>query len=139
MKPYPKELRERVVVAVEMGVHSIGDIADIFGVGISFIKKMLKLHRDGESLAPRRGRGTAPLLKEEHLAMLRAAVATRPDATLAELQGFMAAESNVSPSAPTLCRALQKLNLPRKKKASWPANETRKSAKRSAKKLPSST
>ena len=116
MKPYPKELRERVVAAVEQTVHSIAEIADIFGVGISFVKKMLKLHRDGESLEPRRGGGATPLLNETQLAMLRAAVETRPDATLEELQGFIAAEYELTVSLPTLCRALQKLNLPRKKK-----------------------
>ena len=117
MKPYPKELRERVVAAVEQTVHSIAEIADIFGVGISFVKKMLKLHRDGESLEPRRGSGATPLLNQDQLAMLRAAVETRPDATLEELQRFMAAECNVRASIPTLCRALKKLDLPRKKKS----------------------
>src|SRR5256885_11560523 len=111
MKPYPKELRERVVAAVEQTIHSIAEIADIFGVGVSFVKKMLKLHRNGESLEPRPIGGSTPLLKPDHLAMLRAAVETRPDATLEELQEFMAAECQVRVSFATLCRALQKLNL----------------------------
>lgn len=135
MKPYPKELRERVVAAVEQTVHSIAEIADIFGVGISFVKKMLKLHREGESLEPGRGSGARPLLNQDQLEMLRAAVETRPDATLEELQGFMADECKVRASIPTLCRALKKLDLPRKKKVSWPANATKKRDKRSAKRF----
>lgn len=117
MKPYPKEMRERVVAAVEQKVHSQSEIADIFGVGLTFIKKMLKLHRNGESLAPLPIGGSSPLLNEAHLALLRAAVETRPDATLDELKGFIADECQVSVSVPTVCRILlQQLDLPRKKK-----------------------
>ena len=104
-------------MAIEQGAHTIAETAEIFAVGVTFIKKMLKLHRDGESLAPRHGGGVDPILKQERLVLLRAAVETRPDATLGELRQFMAGECQVTASAPTLCRALQKLNLPRKKKS----------------------
>lgn len=134
MKPYPKELRERVVAAVEQGIHSIADVAEIFGVGVSFVKKMLKLHRDGESLKPRHGGGIEPLLNPERLEILRAAVETRPDATLEELQRFIADECQVRVSISTICRTLQKLKLPRKKRVSGPVNAARKSEKRSVKK-----
>src|SRR5262245_40440746 len=117
MKPYPKELRARVVAAVEQGVLSIAEIGEIFGVGISFVKKMLKLHRNRESLEPRHGGGVSPSLTQEHLNLLRAAVETRPDATLEELQGFIAGEYQITVSISTICRALQKLDLPRKKKS----------------------
>src|SRR5712692_6030970 len=49
-------------------------------------------------------------------ALLRAAVAKHPDATLKELQAVLAAQGRVTVSEATLCRALQKLHLPRKKK-----------------------
>lgn len=116
MKAYPKELRERVAAAARQGLHSLAEVAEIFGVGLTFVKKMLKLNRAGESLAPRHGGGAAPTLTEDHLAMLNAAVETRPDATLDELRDFMTDECAVTVSCATLCRALQKLDLPRKKK-----------------------
>jgi transposase-like protein len=49
MAPYPKELRIRVVAAVEEGGLSLPDTARIFQVGVTFLKKMLRLHRAGES------------------------------------------------------------------------------------------
>lgn len=132
MKAYPKELRERVVAAVEQNNHSQSEIADLFGVGLTFIKKMVRRHRHGESLAPLPVGGSSPLLNEAHLEWLRAAVETRPDATLEELKDFIADECEVSVSVPTVCRVLQQLDLPRKKKVLWPANATLKRGKRFA-------
>ncbi len=51
MFAYPKELRIRVVNAIETGDGTIAEISALFGVGPTFIKKMLRLHRAGEDLA----------------------------------------------------------------------------------------
>ena len=48
MVPYPQELRTRVVAAVEQGEMTIGEVARVFSVGVTFVKKMLRLHRAGE-------------------------------------------------------------------------------------------
>ena len=69
--PYPKELRTRVVAAVEQGAMAIGEVARVFNVGVTFIKKMLRLQRAGEDLAPRQGGGSAPKLTETDRALLR--------------------------------------------------------------------
>jgi transposase len=135
MKSYPKELRERVVAAIEEGFHTIAEVAEMFGVGITFVKKMLNCHRTGESLDPRHGGGANPLLNEEQLKMLRAAVETRPDATLEELQWFLLKECKVKASSPTICRALQKLNLPRKKKSLASSERDKKKRKAFRKKV----
>jgi len=116
MLPYPKELRERVVAAAERGEFTIAEIATLFGVGVTFVKKMLQLHRAGEDLAPRHGGGPESLLKEKELALLRAEVKQRPDVTIEELQQALIEKCDVTASQATICRALQQLNLPRKKK-----------------------
>ena len=117
MRAYPKELRSRVVAAVEQGEQTIGDIAGVFSVGLTFVKKMLRLHRAGEDLAPRHGGGPKPLLQDPERALLRTAVAKQPDVTLAELPARLAAHGSRAVSVSTLCRALQQLKLPRKKKS----------------------
>jgi len=117
MLPYPKELRERVVAAVEQGEFTIAEIANLFGVGLTFVKKMLKLHRSGDDLEPRHGGGPEPLLQEKELALLREEVKKHPDATLEELQKAVKEKCGVTASQPTVCRALQQLGLPRKKKS----------------------
>jgi transposase len=84
---------------------------------------MLRLYRAGEDLAPRHGGGPTPLLQDPERALLRAAVAKQPDVTLAELQALLGAHGSRAVSKPTLCRAVQQLNLPRKKKVSSPRSE----------------
>jgi len=116
MLPYPKELRTRVVAAVEQGEHSIPEIAHLFGVGITFVKKMLRLQRAGQDLEPRHGGGAKPALQAPEQALLRAQVAQQPDASLAELQQLLAQQRQVAVSPSTISRALRQLNLPRKKR-----------------------
>ena len=128
MKAYPQELRSRVVAAVEQGELTIVDIAGVFSVGLTFVKKMLRLHRAGEDLAPRHGGGPTPRLQEPEQALLREAVAKQPDVTLAELQTQLATRGKPV-SLSTLCRALQALGLPRKKKAWSPRSGSRSSAR----------
>ena len=65
MAPYPKELRVRVVAAVEDGRFAIPEIARLFQVGVTFIKKMLTLPRAGEPLDPRHGGAPSPSCKSQ--------------------------------------------------------------------------
>ena len=116
MLPYPKELRARVVAAVEQDELTIAEISSLFGVGPTFVKKMLRLYRAGDDLEPRHGGGPEALLQEKELALLRQAVKQHPDATLEELQKVLADKRQLTASLPTICRALQLLDLPRKKK-----------------------
>jgi transposase len=97
------------VEVVERGFISI---AEIFRVGISFIKKKLKSHRDEEGPVTHRGNGAALPLDDEQLAALRAAIEICPGATLEELQRLIADECKVTVSQMSICRALKKLNLP---------------------------
>jgi transposase len=123
MRPYPKELRERVVAAVEAGEHSIPEIASLFGVGITFVKKMLRLHRAGEDLEPRHGGGPEPSLKEPERKLLRTKVAQQPDVSLNELRQMLVEKRQLSVSQSTVSRVLQELELPRKKRAFSPKSE----------------
>lgn len=132
MLAYPKELRVRVVNAIENGDGTIAEISALFGVGATFVKKMLRWHRAGEDLAPRHGGGPVARLQEPELALLRNAVQQQPDVTLEELQRTLTAQRQVTVSQATICRALQRLGLPRKKKAWWPVSEMTRRAKSSA-------
>jgi transposase len=117
MLPYPTELRTRVVAAVEQGDMTIGAVAEVFRVGVTFVKKMLRLQRAGAELAPRQGGGSAPKLTDTDRALLRTRVAKQPDVTLAECPTLLAEQGSGRVSVPTICRALQQLQLPRKKKS----------------------
>ena len=132
MKPYPQELRVRVVAAVEQGEHSIPEVASLFNVGITFVKKMWRLYRHGADLAPRHGGGSAPALPEPAQALLRQHIAKQPDASLAELPAALVEQQNISVSPATVSRALQALGLPRKKKVFSPNSAMKNGAVNSA-------
>lgn len=129
MKAYSLDFRCVVINAYESGEGTIEDVAEQFGVGTAFVKKMLRLHRTGESLEPRHGGGAQAKLDGAARAQLRAAVKTRPDATLGELKAELFRGCQVEVSVPTLCRELQKLGLPRKKRVSSLANAVSSSDK----------
>jgi transposase len=85
-------------------------IAEILGV--SYIKKTLRSHRDGEGSSRRHGDGAAPPLNEEQLAVLQAALEICPEATIEELQGLIADECKVRVSRKSIRHALKRLNPP---------------------------
>ncbi len=129
MKAYSLDCRCVVINAYESGEGTVEDVAEQFGVGTAFVKKMLRLHRTGESLEPQHGGGAQAKLTAEAREQLRAAVKTRPDATLGELKEVLSSVCQVEVSAPTVCRELQKLELPRKKRVSSPASALSSSGK----------
>ena len=117
MKAYSLDLRQRVLSAALRGDRTIPEVAELFGVSLTFVNKMLRLHRAGADLAPSpHGGGHTPRLGARHHRLLRAAVASNNDATLGELREHLAAKSRVSVSDSTVSRALKALGLPRKKK-----------------------
>jgi transposase len=129
MKAYSLDVRCLVINAYESGEGTVEDVAAQFGVGTAFVKKMLRMHRAGESLEPKHGGGAQAKLTAEARDQLQAAVKTRPDATLGELQEVLSSVCQVAVSAPTVCRELQKLELPRKKRVSSPASAMSRSGK----------
>ena len=116
MRAYSLDLRQKVVAAVERGDSTIEEVAASFGVGQTFVKKMLRQHRETGDLSPRpHGGGQAPRLSDKHLRVLRQEVSRRPDQTAAALRDHLEERASVSVSRPTVARALSRLGLSRKK------------------------
>ena len=113
MTPYSQDLRKRVLDTVQRGDGSLRQIARRFLVSISFVTRLLRLHRSTGSVLPRpHGGGPPAALGPEDLERLRELVRQQPDATLEDLRQRLGA----SCSTMTLSRALRTLGLPRKKK-----------------------
>ena len=118
MRAYSVDLRQKVVAAVERGDSTIEEVAASFGVGQTFVKKMLRQHRETGDLRPRpHGGGQTARLSDKHLKLLRAEVGRSPDKTAAALRDHLEERASVSVSRPTVSRALQRLGLSRKKNA----------------------
>ncbi len=63
MQSYSLDLRQRVVKAYEQDQGSIADIAEMFNVGHSFVKKMLRQWRSTGDLSPLPHGGGRALVK----------------------------------------------------------------------------
>src|SRR5262249_30176032 len=112
MTPYSQDLRQRIVDTARRRDGTLSQIAERFLVSISFVTRLLQLHRTTGSVAPRpHGGGHPAVLTPEDLQRLRELIRDRPDATLEECRQHLGS----SCSLPTISRALSRLGLPRKK------------------------
>jgi len=121
-KPYSQDLRERVIAAVDTGTGAYV-AAPLFRVSVSYIyKALIRRRTTGEVTARPFGGGPKPKLAP-HDEALCARVAAHPDATLEELQAWLAAERKVKVSTGCLWNRLRFLKLPLKKSHSEPPSK----------------
>lgn len=126
MDAYSQDLRERVARACDSGEMTQAEVAEAFGVSLSFITKLLRRRRQTGSLAAKsHAHGPAPRIQASQQAHLQKMVQEQPDATLAELCQRLADRTALQVSPPTMCRALDKLGLHRKKSPCTPPSRTR--------------
>lgn len=117
MQAYSLDLRQRVVRAYEQDQDSIAEIATRFGVGPTFVKKMLRQHRETGDLKERpHGGGRPASLSSKHRRLLRQKVQREQDISLSELQTYLQETAQVEAHVSTISRTLKALDLPRKKK-----------------------
>lgn len=117
MHAYSLDLRQRVVRAYEQGQDSIAEIAARFRVGPTFVKKMLRQHRETGNLKEQpHGGGRPASLSPQQRRLLQQKVRREQDISLLELQTYLHETAQVEVHVSTISRALKALDLPRKKK-----------------------
>jgi len=126
MKAYSVDLRERVVASVESGECNIPAAARRYKVSEPTIERWLARKRSIGTCAPLpyAGGPTRKLASAE--AVIRAAVKAQSDATLQELCERVEKETKIKSNSSMMYRELVRLQLPRKKSRSMPANGTRR-------------
>ena len=111
MEAYSLDLRKRVLAACDAG-HGTEQVAKLFGVSSSWVRRLKQRRRELGTIEPLPGRyGQPPKLTDDHLRRLSALVEQYPDATLRELQKRLDVPVDLS----NICRALQRLKLTFKK------------------------
>jgi transposase len=118
MGPHPIELRQRVVDAYRRGMGSFTDVGEQFAVSHAFVCDMVARYQRTGSVAPDHHGGGRHKLGLKGDAKLRALVEADPDATLDELRARLRRSRRMELTRSGICRALQRLGLPRKKKRS---------------------
>ena len=130
-KPYSQDLRERVLTTVGSGTR-VCTAARLFLVSVSYVSKVVGRQRTTGETTARTGRaGRKPKLLP-HDAAIRARVMSCPDATLAELQAWLAGERQVKVSIGCLWNRLKFLKLTLKKSRSEPPSKTGRTSPRRA-------
>jgi transposase len=125
MKPYSKDLRLRVLAAVDRGMPR-KEVSRTFGVSEPTVRRYLKLRRETGGFDPRPPSGP-PARKGRALEETLPGQARRnPDLTLEEHREFFEDEHGVEVSVSSVSRAFSRLGLPLKKSPSRPPSATRK-------------
>jgi transposase len=115
---YSFDLRCKLVEAWQSWDGTQAELAELLGVSRSWLQKVLRRWKQtGDLAAPAHRHGPVSRLPEKRLAAL---VKAHPDATVAELG------RRLRMSGSTVCRALQGMNLPRKKSRCTPVSVTRR-------------
>jgi transposase len=126
MDAYSLDLRERVVRACDDHVGTREEIAETFGVSVSFITKLLRRRRDEKTVAARpHSGGGKRSMDGTDLERVKDLVAEQPDATLDELCQRLRGRGGASVAPWTMCRALKALGLVRKKSPFTPRSAIR--------------
>jgi transposase len=125
MKPYSKDLRIRVLSAIDRGMPR-GEVAETFGVSEPTVRRWLRLRRETGGVDPKPPSGP-PARKGRALEeALPAQVSRNPDLTLeGEHRELFYDERGVAVSVSSVSRAFGRLGLPLKKSPSLPPSATR--------------
>jgi transposase len=115
MKAYSQDLRQRIIRAVEQGT-SRNDVARLFQVSPSTIKRYLRQKREKGTIQPKRIPGRPPTKRMALQGAFHAQLETYPDATLQEHCEMWEAHGGITVSSSTMSRAIQQFGWTRKKK-----------------------
>ncbi len=108
MRPYSKDLRLRVLAAVDRGAPR-GEVAATFGVSVPTIKRYLRLRRETGGVEPTPIPGPPARKGDALAAWLPARLVAHDDATLEEHCAAFAAEAGAVVSTATMSRAIRRL------------------------------
>src|SRR5215217_4438000 len=114
MSGYSEDLRSRIVSAVGGGM-SEAQAARTFCVSLSSVKRYVNKADRGESLAPRKKPGSAPKLDHKAMKLLEDDLKERPFVNLQERCDYIELMTGLSVSRSTMCRAIARIGLTRKK------------------------
>ncbi len=116
MRAYSLDLRQKIIRAYDRGASTQRQIAETFGVSLSFVEKLLRRRRiTGNISSLPHGGGGQRLCNQPAQDVVCRRVKEQPDATLEELCEGLLEEQGIQISVATMCTELKRLDLRRKK------------------------
>ena len=126
-RAFDDDLRRKFLAAHARGDMGLRKLAECFGVGYDWGRKVLRQkRRTGQTERVRHRPGPHSRMTPAIADYIRAEVAAQADLTLAELQQRLLSEKQIRFSIGWLWELLRKLGLRLKKSRSTPPNATRK-------------
>jgi len=123
---YSLDLRRKIIEACERGAATQVEVAQFFGVSISFVEKLLRVYRQSGELEPhRKTPGRHPAIDPAARQQLVHWLEEQSDLTLAELAERLQSRCAIRVSLTAVCRLLRRLGLRRKKRPYMHQNATR--------------
>ena len=116
MKAYSEDLRKKIVEAREHGLNK-GEVARLFGVSLSSVKRFSRMALEGRPLKPGKAPGKRPKIDERGRRLLEDDLEKRPAVSLSERRKFLERVIGVKVSESTVSRLLKRLGWSRKKVA----------------------
>jgi transposase len=112
MKPYSRDLRQKIVDTYLEGEESIRQVAKRFQVSSSFVSRIIQKYRRTGTVdsEPHRG-GTSSKLNPEQIDLVGELIEQYSDATLQELCNILESKIRVRISRSTMSRIIQQLRL----------------------------
>ncbi len=108
MRAYSVDLSKEIVDAIRHGRPKI-EVARIFGVGISSVKRYTKMAQEEGSLDPKKAPGKKRKLHEGAIKLLQEDLHVRPTATYEQRANFLDDLLGVRVSKSAICRAIKRL------------------------------
>jgi putative transposase len=125
MNAYSNDLRRKIVAIYESTEYSQSAVAALFGVSPATVRNLVRRKRQtGSTDALPHAGGKAASLDGPARTFVQAMVKQANDVTLEELVHGVAHKYKKAVSLSTMCRVLQALGLPRKKRRSMRRNGT---------------
>jgi transposase len=116
---YSEDFRRRAVELHKSGEWSTRELQELFGAAHTTVTRWVRLEAaTGGVNDPPSNRGRDPKIDAQRLAVVREWVDAKPDALLRELAESYREKTGDAVSDPTMCRALKRLGITRKKRVS---------------------
>jgi len=125
-RPYPRELRERVVSAYEGGEGSFAELGRRFMIGEATVNRWVSIKRRSGDVAPKpMGGSRGFLVDEEGERLIRTMLEGVPDLTLVEVCEAYWEQRSVAISPQTMSDTVRRLGFIRKRGSfvRWPPRE----------------
>ena len=116
MRPYSIDFREKVVKAYERGDTSSRKLAARFEVSRAFVQRLLKQKKITGHVQPQKQGGRMTSELQKYSTQIVQMVENYPDSTLGEYCEYWGETYGLWVSTSTMCRALKKQQLTRKKR-----------------------